>query len=107
MIILVVKFTDIGSYFAGRKLGRHKLIPWLSPGKTWEGLVCGVFTAGLMGMRFAAFIERLLWGEGFIFGRGIGGGADHRGLQGSPNKRGGRMEYHEQPMFPSSAALRR
>ena len=39
MILLVVKFTDIGAYFGGRALGRHKLIPWLSPGKTWEGLV--------------------------------------------------------------------
>ena len=41
MILLVVKSTDIGAYFGGRALGRHKLIPWLSPGKTWEGLACG------------------------------------------------------------------
>ncbi len=42
MILLVVKFTDIGAYFGGRALGKHKLIPWLSPGKTWEGLICGM-----------------------------------------------------------------
>jgi len=41
-----VKFTDIGAFFGGRALGRHKLIPWLSPGKTWEGLLCGMLTAG-------------------------------------------------------------
>src|SRR5438874_3131046 len=49
MILLVVKFTDIGAYFGGRAFGRHKLIPWLSPGKTWEGLVWGLITAGIVG----------------------------------------------------------
>jgi phosphatidate cytidylyltransferase len=73
MILLVVKFTDIGAYFGGRALGRHKLIPWLSPGKTWEGLLFGVLTAGLVGMVCASRIEHLLWWEGFIFGVVIGG----------------------------------
>lgn len=39
--ILVVKISDIGAYAGGRLLGRHKLIPWLSPGKTWEGAIIG------------------------------------------------------------------
>ena len=43
--LFVVKVTDIGAYFTGRLLGRHKMIPWLSPKKTWEGLVGGVFIA--------------------------------------------------------------
>lgn len=41
-IVLITKSCDIGAYFTGRAIGRHKLIPWLSPGKTWEGLVGGV-----------------------------------------------------------------
>jgi len=41
-IILITKSCDIGAYFTGRTIGRHKLIPWLSPGKTWEGLAGGV-----------------------------------------------------------------
>lgn len=45
-IILVTKASDIGAYFTGRLLGRHKLIVWLSPGKTWEGLVGGMVFAG-------------------------------------------------------------
>ena len=73
MILLVVKFTDVGAFFGGKALGRHKLIPWLSPGKTWEGLICGVFTAGLMGMLCARYIENLIWWKGFIFGVVIGG----------------------------------
>jgi len=40
--LAAVKFTDAGAYFIGRAIGRHKLLPWLSPGKTWEGLVGGL-----------------------------------------------------------------
>lgn len=47
-IILITKSCDIGAYFTGRALGKHKLIPWLSPGKTWEGLIGGVIFSGLV-----------------------------------------------------------
>jgi phosphatidate cytidylyltransferase len=40
-IMLITKSCDIGAYFVGTFLGRHKLIPWLSPKKTWEGLLGG------------------------------------------------------------------
>jgi phosphatidate cytidylyltransferase len=73
MILLVVKFTDIGAYFGGRAFGRRKLIFWLSPGKTWEGLVFGLATAGVVAMICARFIEPLLWWKGLIFGIIIGG----------------------------------
>lgn len=73
MILLTVKFTDIGAYFGGKALGRHKLIPWLSPGKTWEGLVCGILTAGLVGTVCAPAIVQLSLAKGLIFGVLIGG----------------------------------
>lgn len=41
-LILIVKSCDMGAYFTGMSIGRRKLIPWLSPGKTWEGLAGGV-----------------------------------------------------------------
>ena len=42
---------DIGAFFAGRLIGRHKLAPALSPGKTWEG-----FLFGTLATVFVAFV---------------------------------------------------
>lgn len=47
LTVFVVKITDSGAYFTGRWLGRHKLVPWLSPKKTWEGLVGGCLVAAV------------------------------------------------------------
>ncbi len=52
-----VKFTDIGAYFTGSAMGRHKMIPWLSPGKSWEGLVGGVATGTLIAAAVAAVLN--------------------------------------------------
>ncbi len=73
-IILVAKSCDIGAYFTGKSIGRHKLIPWLSPGKTWEGLVGGLILAALVGVagRWAlgewTREPRLPWWSGAIAG---------------------------------------
>ncbi len=36
-LLAVTKFTDMGAYIIGSMIGRHKMIPHISPGKTWEG----------------------------------------------------------------------
>ncbi|MBB6428710.1 phosphatidate cytidylyltransferase [Algisphaera agarilytica] len=59
-IIMVVKSCDIGAYFTGRFLGKHKLIEWLSPGKTWEGLVGGMLFAGLWAVVFTLIGNHLV-----------------------------------------------
>lgn len=43
--MLIVWLTDSGAYLFGRKLGKHKLAPRVSPNKTWEGSICGTLLA--------------------------------------------------------------
>ncbi len=55
LLIVVVKMTDIGAFFTGSYLGRHKLIPRISPAKTWEGCVGGIVAGIAGGLVFSHF----------------------------------------------------
>lgn len=52
-VVLTTKSCDIGAYFTGRWFGKHKLIEWLSPGKTWEGLIGGLVTSTVVALALA------------------------------------------------------
>jgi phosphatidate cytidylyltransferase len=58
-VLLAVFAADTAAYVAGRLIGRHKLAPRTSPGKTWEGLASGTIAAVLV--PFFALYE-----EGFL-----------------------------------------
>jgi len=58
--VFAAKFTDIGAYLVGCAMGRHKLIPRISPGKSWEGVFGGLFVGTLAG-------TWLVWGLRDVF----------------------------------------
>jgi len=66
LAIFVPKCCDIGAYFSGRFLGRHRMTPALSPKKTWEGLVGGLGLAIVT----AVLINRL--GQQRLLGTDLG-----------------------------------
>src|SRR5258708_5910307 len=48
-------WADVGAYCAGRSLGRRKLAPRVSPGKTWEGAMGGLLMVALVAWAGAAY----------------------------------------------------
>ncbi len=54
--VFLALFTNFGSdtaaFFIGRALGRHKLAPSISPGKTWEGAIAGILGAIIVSLLF-------------------------------------------------------
>ena len=51
-VLFVTFASDTVAFFVGRALGRHHLAPGISPGKTWEGTVAGVFGAIIVSLFF-------------------------------------------------------
>ncbi len=60
--ILVTKFSDTGAYAVGSLIGRHKMIPRISPGKTWEGFGGAVALSTLASVVFVRFAGDKLTG---------------------------------------------
>jgi phosphatidate cytidylyltransferase len=53
--IVVTKFSDTGAYIVGSLIGRHKLIPRISPAKTWEGFGGAILLSTATSAAFAHF----------------------------------------------------
>lgn len=57
-LLAVTKFTDMGAYITGSLIGRHKMIPHVSPGKTWEGFGGAIVFALIAGCGlYALFMD--------------------------------------------------
>ncbi len=56
-VVLLVAAADIGAYFTGRAIGKRKLAPSVSPGKSWEGVAGGAVLAAILAIVFNTFFE--------------------------------------------------
>lgn len=61
LAMAIIIFADIGGYIVGKSLGRHKLAPTISPGKTWEGLLGGMALQVLLVVGMVFFFEEVNW----------------------------------------------
>ncbi|MFB6422121.1 MAG: phosphatidate cytidylyltransferase [Candidatus Malihini olakiniferum] len=58
-VILLVSGADIGAYIFGKFFGKHKLVPKVSPGKTWEGFTGGLMSSAAISLLFSNYAP--LW----------------------------------------------
>ncbi len=64
--VLVTKFSDMGEYSIGSLIGRHKMIPRISPGKTWEGFGGAILFSTIASVIFAQVFHAKLRGMNWI-----------------------------------------
>jgi phosphatidate cytidylyltransferase len=71
-LVFLTEFNDVAQYLWGRTLGRHKVIPKVSPGKTVEGLLGGVSTTIALAWLLAPWLTPFSTGEALLAGVVIG-----------------------------------
>ena len=60
--ILLTKFSDMGAYLVGSLIGKHKMIPRISPGKTWEGFGGAIVVSTGASLAFVHFFGAHMYG---------------------------------------------
>ncbi len=58
--MILVWGADVGAYFCGKALGKNKLAPEISPGKTWEGVFGGMLVSVMATLCLALFVPDLI-----------------------------------------------
>lgn len=69
--MIVVVCSDTGAYAAGVALGRHKMAPTISPGKTWEGFAGAVVACALAGALCLTLMLDGAWWQGALLGAAV------------------------------------
>jgi len=64
--ILITKFSDMGAYAVGSLIGKHKMIPRISPGKTWEGFFGAIAVSTGASMAFVYFFGAKMVGMNYL-----------------------------------------
>jgi len=74
--IVITKFSDTGAYLVGSLIGRHKMIPRISPGKTWEGFGGALAVSVLVSLLFVEYfgdrMRGMTWLHAVILGLLLG-----------------------------------
>ncbi|XOB61084.1 phosphatidate cytidylyltransferase [Campylobacterota bacterium DY0563] len=71
-LLFMTQFNDVSQYIFGKMFGKHKIIPKVSPNKTWEGFLGGLVTITIISGFLAPFLTPLNTFYGFITGFIIG-----------------------------------
>jgi len=72
-LIFMTQFNDVCQYLWGKSFGRHKIIPKVSPNKTWEGLLGAMITMTVISAVIAPWLTPLTWQQGLAAGALISG----------------------------------
>ncbi|WP_417491541.1 phosphatidate cytidylyltransferase [Maricaulis sp.] len=67
-LIFITQFNDVAQYVWGKALGRHKIIPTVSPNKTWEGAIGGFATTAIVFVVLAPFFTPLAFWPSVLIG---------------------------------------
>jgi len=69
-ILILTVFNDYAQFLFGKSLGKHKIIPKVSPNKTWEGFIGGVIATTIMALFLVPYLTPssivLAGGAGFV-----------------------------------------
>jgi len=60
-LVFLTEFNDVAQYVWGKMLGRKKIIPKISPNKTWEGFLGGMGTTTLLAVLLAEWLTPMTW----------------------------------------------
>ncbi|MFL1466732.1 phosphatidate cytidylyltransferase [Marinobacter sp. HN1S83] len=71
-LLFLTQFNDVAQYVWGKTLGKRKIVPKISPNKTWAGFVGGVATTMVLAMLLAPWLTPLSMSEGLLAGLLIG-----------------------------------
>lgn len=71
-LVYLTQFNDVAQFLSGKTFGRHKVIPRVSPNKTWEGLIGGVAATTALATLSGPFLTPLTQLESLIAGLLIG-----------------------------------
>lgn len=71
-IVGLTQLNDVLQYVWGKSFGKTKVVPSVSPGKTWAGLIGGVCTTTILSVALAPYLTPLTWVESFVAGAVIG-----------------------------------